>query len=195
MQLYLLQHAGLTIAPALPDLLRYELRLTAIFILPFVAIAAVTSTFARLLLTLIVALLYLVGVIMLGGSLFHQRMTPPHLFAACLILTSIAAAAVLLLQYATRRTRTSRIALLATPVVLLILTLAAPARTLINRAYTAAPNTPLPTLTFDPDPLRQEPGSGAPMRFDDDAVALSLPSSRPVFPAASVINPRASPSS
>ncbi len=78
MQVYLLHHAGLAIAPALPDLLRYHLRLTAIFVLPFVAIATVTSTFARLAISLLVALLYLSGVLASAAYLFEKRMTPPY---------------------------------------------------------------------------------------------------------------------
>lgn len=181
MQIYLLHHAGLDVANALPDLLRYHLRLTAIFFLPFVVIAAVTSTFARLALSLLVAVLYLVGVFALGTQILGRRMMPPHVEALCAILFSAVLAATLLLQYATRRTRAARISLIGLPLVLLLVVLLAPAKTLINHTYTALPPASTPTLALDPDLVRQEPGSGPPQRFDEN-VLLSLPAQQTGMP-------------
>lgn len=181
MQIYLLHHAGLGIADALPDLLRYHLRLTAIFFLPFVVIAAVTSTFARLALSILVALLYLVGVFMLGTQIFGRRMMPPHLELLCAILFSAVLAATLLFQYATRRTRAARISLIGLPLVLLLVVLLAPAKTLIDRTYTALPPASTPRLAFDPDLVRQEPGSGPPIRYEDN-VLLALPAQQTGIP-------------
>ena len=53
MQIYLLKHAGLYPTTVIPALLHNLLLLTVILIVPIAAIAAVTSTFARLLLSVL----------------------------------------------------------------------------------------------------------------------------------------------
>ncbi len=53
MQVYLLKHAGLYPTTAIPALLHNLLLLTVIIVVPLTAIAAVTSTFARLLLSVL----------------------------------------------------------------------------------------------------------------------------------------------
>ncbi len=174
MQLFLLHHAGLDIPAALPDLVRYDLRLTAIFFIPFLVIAAVTSTFARVALSALAALLYLAAVAVFGAHLLDKRMLAPGIETLCAILFCAALAAILLLQYATRRTRISRALLLGLPILLLLIVLLAPAKPLIEHTYTALSGSFTPTLALDRDPLREEPGSGPPLLFESYRL-LSLP--------------------
>lgn len=183
MQLYLLHHATFAIAPALPDLLLFQLRLAAIAFIPFFAIATVTSSFARQFLVALVALLYVVGCFALGGQAMSHRFLAPGILTTALILLTLANLAVILLQYARRRTRLARITLAALPAVLLILILAAPARLLIERAFPSTAPSPQTTLLFDPDPARRQPESNQPpLVFADGYIILSLPVQIPGLP-------------
>ena len=147
MQMYLLHHAGLRISGALGDLLLYELRLAAVFYLPVLAIATVTSSFARLTLTLLAGLLYVGGVFAAGNGLLNGRMTPPQVPFSCAVVSSAGLAAIVLLQYATRRTRVARLCLAAVPVLVLLVWLLSPARALIDRSYPALPGWAGPHLS------------------------------------------------
>ncbi len=173
MQLYLLHHASLDIPPAIPDLLHFHLRLIAILTLPFFAIATVTATFGRQLITVLAGIAYIAGIGNLGFRIFSRRALAPGTETAFLTLFAILLLALILLQYATRRTRLSRLLLAAVPVLLLLLTLLVPTRQLIERAF--PPAVASESLTFDPDPNRQEPGpANSPLVFDQ-SVMLSLP--------------------
>ena len=79
MQVYLLKHAGLYPTTVIPALLHNLLLLTVLIIVPIAAIAAVTSTFPRLLLTVIAAIIYVVIVAVVFGIVVFQRMPAPHL--------------------------------------------------------------------------------------------------------------------
>ncbi len=181
MQLYLLHHATFAIAPALPDLLLFQLRLAAIAFIPFVAIATVTSSFARQFLVALVALLYVVGCFAIGGQAMSHRFLASGILTTALILLTLANLAVILLQYARRRTRLARITLAALPAVLLAFILLAPillapARLLIERAFPSTAPSPQTTLLFDPDPARRQPDSNQPpLVFPDGYIILSLP--------------------
>ncbi len=183
MQLYLLHHATFAIAPALPDLLLFQLRLAAIVFIPFFVIATVTSSFARQFLVALVALLYVVGCFAIGGQAMSHRFLAPGILNTALILLTLANLAVILLQYARRRTRLARITLAALPAVLLILILAAPARLLIEHAFPSNAPSPQTTLLFDPDPARRQPDSNQPpLVFPDGYIILSLPVQIPGLP-------------
>jgi hypothetical protein len=174
MQCYLLRHASLSILVAFPDLIRYHLRLTALYFLPVLAIATVTSTFAKQLLTILVTIAYIGVMTAAGFSLMSRRIAAPGFDIACLTLTALILVAVVLLQYVLRRTRLSRLLLASLPIFLLLVVLAAPARMLIERAYPATPQSQPYSLAFDADPLRQQPGSDQPLIFDRNIV-ISLP--------------------
>lgn len=183
MQLYLLHHATFTIAPALPDLLLFQLRLAAIVFIPFFVLATVTSSFARQFLVALVAFLYVVGCFTIGGQAMSHRFLAPGILTTALILLTLANLAVILLQYARRRTRLARITLAALPAVLLILILAAPARLLIEHAFPSTALSPQTTLLFDPDPARRQPDSNkSPLVFSDGYIILSLPVQIPSLP-------------
>lgn len=160
MQIYLLRHAGFMISPAFHDLLLYQLRLTAIFCLPFFAIATVTSNFARLTVTLLAGLLYIGGVFAAGEYFRNGLMTPPHVVLICAVLISVALAAIVVFQYATRRTQLARRCLASMPVVILLVFLLVPARALIERSYPSFAAQASPRLTFVRQGSRQHSGAG-----------------------------------
>ena len=174
MQCYLLHHASLSILVAFRDLVRYHLRLTALYLLPVLAIATITSTFAKQFLTILVSIAYVGLVTAAGSSLMGRRIAAPGFDIACLTFAALVLVAVVLLQYALRRTRLSRLFLAGLPIILLLVVLAAPARTLIERAYPASSQSQPYSLAFDPDPLRQQPGSERPLAVDRNII-LSLP--------------------
>ncbi len=174
MQCYLLHHASLSILVAFPDPVRYHLRLTALYLLPVLAIATITSTFAKQFLTILVSIAYVGLVTAAGSSLMSRRIAAPGFDIACLTFAALVLVAVVLLQYALRRTRLSRLFLAGLPIILLLVVLAAPARMLIERAYPANPQSQPYILAFDPDPLRQQPGSERPLAVDRNII-ISLP--------------------
>jgi hypothetical protein len=174
MQCYLLRHASLSILVAFPDLVRYHLRLTALYLLPILAIASVTSTFAKQFLTILVSIAYIGLVTAAGSSLMSRRIVAPGFDIACLTFATLVLVAVVLLQYALRRTRLSRLLLAGLPILLLLVVLVAPARMLIERAFPAGQLSQPYSLAFDPDPLRRQPGSEQPLVVDRNIV-ISLP--------------------
>ncbi len=173
MQVYLLKHAGLYPSTVIPALLHNLLLLTVIVIVPITVIAAVTSSFPRLLLSTIGAIVY----VLIAGGFFaymlFQRMPPPHftdlLFALVIFLPAIA----LVYQYATRKTQISRILLLAAPLVILLLLAITPATALIHSAYPVA-GADAPKLTAIPLPASAETPN-APVRIVRNDVILTLP--------------------
>ena len=171
MQIYLLHHAGLPVAPAAGDLLLYQLAFTAIYLLPFVALGTVTAAFGQHLLAVLAALLYGIAVAMFSGWLSDHAMFPPYLGSVLIAVSVITLAAAVLVMYARRPVLRTRVALLSLPPVLLLLVLCAPAKALIRHLYRPVSSG---VLAFDPDPDNQEPGSGEPLLFGND-VLLQLP--------------------
>lgn len=174
MQLYLLQHAGLDIRSSIPDLLLYQLRLTAIFFVPFFAVAAVTSNFARLTLTLLLGLLYLGLLFAIGAHLTEKHLFPQIFFLFGFIFFTMVLLSLITVQYATRRTRTIRNSLLALPVLLLVLSLVVPAKSLIHHIYPALSSSGMPQWIFDPSPARRQTGTGH-LAEVEGQIALMLP--------------------
>ena len=174
MQVYLLKHAGLYPSTVLPSLLYNLLLLTVIVIVPLTALAAVTSTFPRLLLSAIGAIVYclIVGVVFLVR--FLLRMPPPHFFDLLLALAILLPAIALVYQYATRKTTISRAILLATPLVVVLLLLLTPAAALIRGAYPVDTSATAPKLTAISIPASAETAN-APLRKERGDILLTLP--------------------
>ncbi len=152
MQAYLLKHAGLYPMLAIPALLHNLLLLTVVLVIPLTAIAAVTGTFARMLLSSVGALLYILA---LGVALFailFQRMLPPALTPFTIAVFILLPAIALVYQYATRKTTNARLMLLGAPFVIFLLLLVSPASALIRSAYPIAP-TGAPVLSQTPADL------------------------------------------
>ena len=174
MQVYLLKHAGLYPMLALPALLHNLLLLTVIVVVPLTALAAVTATFARMLLTTVGALIYLVIVSLGGLYLVFRRMPPPGLEYVLTGLFILLPAIALVYQYATRRTATSRILLAATPVVILLLLFVIPATALIQHRYTL-PGSGGPQLGSLPQELLPKSTPPGLLRVQGGYVQVGLP--------------------
>ncbi len=170
-QAILLHHAGLHPLLAGGPFLKNFGYLTAIFILPMLALAAVTSTFIRFALSVLAAIVYLIAAITVAAFVAPSKLAVPYMgYVEGTLLVAVPLAA-LLLQYAYRRTALARALLIATPAVAFLLILATPAATLIGHEYATA----LPLHgTFDPNPGYQvtEPGEPAIAR---GKVLLQLP--------------------
>ena len=173
MQVYLLKHAGLHPTTALPDLLHNLLLLTVILVLPITALAAVTTTFAKVLLSALSAIIY---ILILGGVALYftfDRQLPPHInFIAAAILILLPAFA-LVYQYARRRTQHARLVLLLTPIVALIFFFILPATALIHAGYPAMGTNAGPRLT--PFPVPEHPVTGNLRLLPRGQVEIGLP--------------------
>ncbi len=154
MQIFLLKHAGLHPTTALPGLFKDLGLLTVYFILPLTAIAAVTGTFTRMLLSTIGAVLYMLVAFGVIVWLVFERMRPPVLNHILLAVVILLPAAALIYQYATRRTTISRVLLLATPLLLILVTLALPYGPLLRADYKTQAGSADPTLSDFPEQLR-----------------------------------------
>ena len=176
MQIYLLQHAGLDISACVADLLLYQLRLAAIFFIPFFTIAAVTSTFARLTLTLLLGFLYLGALLAIGVHFTDRRLFPQSLTVFGFVLFTLVLLSLIVVQYAARKTRAVRIALLALPMLLLVLGLVAPMKLLIHDAYPALPKSVRPKWSINTEPRSDESASTRSSTTPvEDQVLVKLP--------------------
>jgi hypothetical protein len=174
-QVVLLAGAGLHPFVYLPKLLFNLVLLTCVLVLPIVAIATVTSTFARFVLTLLGAVVYLGIIIWTFSSLPSPSNFPnPYENRLYLCLALCIFLLVITLQYATRRVWRSRWLLLALPFLLIICSYAWPSRGVARLLYpplATAGSSPI-QLTFDPNPDRQSP---APVSHLAKRVDLYLP--------------------
>lgn len=175
MQVYLLKHAGLYPTTVLPALLHNLLLLTVIIVVPLTAIAAVTSTFARLLLSVLGGIIYVLVVAAVVGFRIWQRMSPPILQPVFIAILILLPAIALVYQYMTRRTATSRIMLLATPLLVGILLLLTPATALIQHAYPLASASDTPKLSALPNELGPQQAATGRLRTASNNVELGLP--------------------
>ena len=161
MQVYLLKHAGLYPTTAIPALLQNLLLLTVLIIVPITALASVTATFARLLLIVLGAMLYVIVLSLFFAWIAFQHMPPPALKPMLIGIFILLPAIALVYQYATRKTNVTRIMLAATPLVILLLLFLTPAAALIRSAYpvlAGASNPKLGTLPDEYAPKVPKPG-------------------------------------
>jgi hypothetical protein len=151
-QSWLLTVGGFHPLSYIPGLLHGLLIVLVVYALPALALAAVTSSFARLTLTLLATYVVYLG--------FNFVMTAPGVFPATHpyankvlpVLLLAGCAAVILLQYAMRRVRLARIILLSVPVLMMISVMVYSRSSLIDQAYpqTAPGTSPPVTLSFAP---------------------------------------------
>jgi hypothetical protein len=161
MQSFLLLHVGLNLLTAVPSLLLTLAYFALIAWLPFTAIAAVTGTFTRAFMVLAVTAV-VCGIMPILGGTGGPRMVPPFVVEACAILFGLLLAGILLYQYAVRETMRSRLALVATSLLMCVFMFsfiqehfAGPVNQLIRHHYPATANDSL-HLAFDSTQL----GSG-----------------------------------
>ena len=175
MQVFLLKRAGLYPTTVIPALLHNLLLLTAILVVPLAAIAAVTSTFARMLLSTIGAVIYLLIVGLGLLYLIFRRMPPPGLEYLVLALVVLLPLAALIYQYATRRTPITRILLLGTPLLVALLLVVVPATALIRRAYPVAASVSAPKVAAVPAELLQKKTPDGALRMIGSSVLVGIP--------------------
>jgi len=130
----LLARAGFTPANYIVGLVWMQGLIILFFELPVVALATVTATLAQLLLGVLVIVLYIVGMAELAQQVPSSSFSSPadSLSAILLIGTSLA---VVLLQYARRKTTSSRLLILGLGGAILLIVIATPYRTIVAREY------------------------------------------------------------
>jgi hypothetical protein len=147
MQVYLLHRAGLYPMLALPALLHNLLLLTVVLIIPLAALSAVTSTFPRVLLSFIGAVIYVLILLVAVGFSRLLQMQPPHLEwlinSAFILLPAVA----LLIQYKTRKTTIARAVLVATPLLTALIVYLIPNNAIITQGYPVLSGDKAPALT------------------------------------------------
>jgi hypothetical protein len=173
MQMFLLRFAGLHPLMALPALLYNLLLLTVIVIVPLAAIAAVTSTFARVLLSVLGAILYVLILAALAGYFSFGRMLPPHINGIATAVLILLPAVSLVYQYATRRTTISRLMLIAAPLLAVLLFFLMPTAALVRSAYPLAPTAGGPRLT--PFAIPEHPITGSLRLLPGGYMQVALP--------------------
>jgi hypothetical protein len=153
-QAWLLHHAGLYPTLLIPGLLKNVLYIALVFLLPLLAIAAVTATFVRYISSVLVGLIYFLAVVVLATYNWLDKLSAPYIdyILGGTLLAMILIA--LVLQYARRKTLITRLILIATPIVVLLFALLAPANLLNAHRY---PDNSVGKATFDPNPLAQQP--------------------------------------
>lgn len=174
-QCILLIRAGFSPAPHIPGLFFSALLMTGALILPVAALASVTSTLVRVMLTVLGVLLYLVTLMSLANTVTATHLQGVQGVEIPTWLTVCVCIFVILNQYATRRTSLSLVALAALLLFIAAITFAAPNQSFVTRDYPplAAGEAPLVQLTYNTsDPVRQ---STAYVTARNDEVGIALP--------------------
>lgn len=132
----LLAAAGFQPLSHLIGLLFNLLLISGMVILPLVAIASLTSNFARMTLALLGVLLSIAALLALASRINLESITLPWETGADLALAICLCAAAMVSQYATRKTRTSILLLVALPILFFAIgEFIVPSKALVNRAY------------------------------------------------------------
>jgi len=170
-QIFLVHYAGLPVFASLPALLLNIGAIFVLFLLPFLVLASVTSSFGPLILLVLGGVLYLGVVGLVATYLSGVRGIPPYTEAGFIVLLTILLAGTLMHQYIERRTGLSQLILIATPILLAAVYFILPAGFLFTHAY--------PTRTglsaqVDLDPMKQQPSTGGLLNVVGNYV-LSVP--------------------
>lgn len=158
MQLYLLAQAGFHSLALLPGILSTVLMVGLVFLGTVWSAAVVTSTFTRLVLTLLGCFLVFVGYMFLAFGWRHGYVSVnPYANFALLPLLFVGCVAAITLQYATRRVRAAR-GLLVVLLVLLALSVAVNHRqSLVDEAYPAPVEGAMPVMSVAHTPTNHFP--------------------------------------
>ena len=175
MQMYLLKRAGLHPMLVLPALGHNLLLVTVVILIPVAAIAAVTASFVRTLLSMLGAIVYVLIIIALVGWFTLLHMQAPHLDWVLNTVFIALPLVALVYQYRTRRTLVSRLLLVATPLLAGIIVLAVPATALISRAYPAMDPAKAPKFTSLSDMIHPPANPAGHLAVTHGNVVLSLP--------------------
>lgn len=145
-QCFLLMRAGFSPLAHLGGLLFNLFLISAILVLPLLALATVTSTFARMTLVILGVLLCFIAVSALSAALNHISISDPLPDHLTLPLLFCGLLAIVVFQYFARRTWLARILLIALVVVTWAGTSFNSNDALIHRAYPRMNNTQRPSL-------------------------------------------------
>jgi hypothetical protein len=171
----LIVEAGFLPPAYIPGLLYNLLLITAIIVLPFIAIATVTASFAKMTLTTLGILIGMLGLFIVATLLPSTHAKTPDSDGHLLLILSLGIfLAVILIQYAKRRLWLSRI-ILGGVVLFAILAVLIPTEDhSIRKAYPQAVSSQLPVqLTFAPDDTHKVRLSGYDSKQKE--VTLALP--------------------
>ena len=152
-QCALLVAAGFSPFSYLAGLLFNLLLISGILILPLVAIATITSNFARMTLVLLGILLSIAAFFALASRVNLGTMTLPWETSTNIVLVICLCAAAVVSQFVSRNTRTSVLLLVAFPVLYLCIgEIIVPSQALVNRSYpfSAAPSGAPVQLSYSP---------------------------------------------
>jgi hypothetical protein len=170
MQAWLLHHAGLYPTQLVPALLKNLLYVSTIFLLPLLALAAVTATFVRYISSVLGGFIYLFVVLAIAAWNWPESFGAPYVdyvFSTTLFALVIAA---LIVEYWRRKTMIARLLLAAVPLVIALFAVLTPVNLLVNHRY---PANAAGSVTFDADSMRQQP-AGRLFRFRGKVV-LEIP--------------------
>jgi hypothetical protein len=163
-QCLLLMESGFAAQHFIPGILFNLLLLTGTIVLPLAAIATVTSSFARTTLTLLGIFLGFAIVASLAGLVFRTNVIGVSSEVGtyiCLVLALLTFSTAILLQYSSRRVWTSRLALLALPVLLFAALFFASKydQAHLVRVYQASQGSAPFQLSYSPDPKSYQTSS------------------------------------
>lgn len=175
MQVYLLHRAGLHPMLAIPALLHNLLLLTVVIIIPLAALSAVTSTFPRVLLSFIGALIYILALLATVGYAAFLKMQTPHLDWLMNGIFIVLPAIALIVQYKTRKTLLSRAILAVTPLTAVLIFFLTPTSAIIARTYPPLSGDSAPKLAGLSDQFHPPATPATPLNTFRNHVTVSLP--------------------
>jgi hypothetical protein len=157
-QMYLLAQAGFHPLAWLPGILSTVVMVGIVFVLTVWSVAAVTSTFARLVLTVLGCFLVFVGFMFVAFGWQHgYTSTNPYANLFLLPLLLVGCVVAITLQYATRRVWVARGLLIAVPVLMALSVTAYRRQALVDKAYPAAAAGAAPVMTIAHTPTNRVP--------------------------------------
>ena len=181
------REAGLSVLATLPALLLNIGAISILFLLPFLVLASVTTSFGPLILLVLGGILYIGVVALVTTYLSGAHTAPPNGAIVAVTLLTVILIVALLHQYIERRTGLTQIIVLATPIFLAAVFLIFPVGPLFLHAYPAAGDV---SARMDLDPMRQQPTSGDLLHVGNNDV-LSLPIEAPSGSATTLLSGQA----
>jgi hypothetical protein len=170
MQAWLLHHAGLYPTHLVPALLKNLLYVSLIFLLPLLAIAAVTATFIRYISSVLGGFIYLFAVVAIAAYNAPEALDAPYIGYILSVVMLVLIVAALVLQYWTRKALVPRLLLVGLPLVIVLFALLTPVNLLSGHRY---PSVSPGTAAFDSNPMLQQPDGRT--FFFQHKVVLDIP--------------------
>jgi hypothetical protein len=171
-QCLLLIEAGFHPQFYIPGLLFNLLLITGVLVVPLLALATVTSSFARMTLTILAVLVSIIGIAVLSSFIDSDSISNPYGDRISLPLVLCLGGTAIGLQYARRRVWLSRLLLIAVPLLITTITGFSSSPALIASAYplSAGQSNPPAQLRYDRDTM-----ATAQPPQDSKVVVLELP--------------------